>query len=362
MFNEELKLKKLEQTRRYREELKKNPVLNNLFFELTLRCNERCLHCGSSCGDVSSNEMTIAQYDKLMHEIKEDFTEYIPDMLLNITGGEPLLRKDFFEIMEIANNLGYYWGMTTNGTLITKDIAKDLKRVGLKSVSISIDGLEDTHDTFRRTPGGWNKAMTGVQNLIDEGGFDHIQITTVVTHKNIGELEELYKIMQGIDIDSWRVMEIDPIGRALKNPDYLLTPDDFKYMVEFIREKRMNADPVMYGCSHYIGLEYEREIRDWYFLCTAGVHTASIACNGDILACLDIERRPELVQGNWLKGDRFSDVWYNRFKQFRGEDLACNSEKCMSCSSKDYCHGGSFHTWDFDKQEQRICLKGILFE
>lgn len=361
MLNEEYKVNALNEIAEYRKILKEKPYLYNLFFELTLRCNERCLHCGSSCGDIKSSEMTVAQYDKLMHEIAEDFDISDKNFLLNVTGGEPLIRKDFFEIMEIANKIGYYWGMTSNATLITKDVAKDLKRVGLKSVSISIDGLPETHDAFRRTPGGWQKAMDGIQNLIDYTECDHVCVTTVVTHKNINELKELYKIFDAMDIDSWRVFEIDPIGRALQHPEYLLSSEDYKNMVEFIRNMRIKGEPVTYGCAHYTGLEYEREIRDWYYRCTAGTNTASIACNGDILACLDIERRPELIQGNVLKGDRFSEVWFNKFKPYRSEDLSCRNDKCKNCEHAKYCAGGAFHTYDFDKEEQRICFKDILF-
>ena len=234
-----------------------------------------------------------------------------------------------------------------------------MKTVGLKTISISIDGTEATHDAFRRTPGGWQKAMTGIENLIKTGGFQHIQVTTVVTHENINQLDELYKIFNNMDIDSWRVINMEPMGRAKDHPELILTPEDYQYLFEFIRNKRIAGEPVVYGCSHYLGLEYEREVRDWYFLCTAGLYTASITANGDIIACLDIERRPEFVQGNILK-DRFSDVWNNKFQIFR-RDLADDNEKCSNCDQKNFCHGGSYHSWDFDKNEPQLCFKDILF-
>lgn len=357
MLDQNIKTKHLNKMKEYRESLMVNPELRHLFLELTLRCNERCLHCGSSCGDVQSIEMPVSEYNRILTEVKEDFD--IKNIMLNITGGEPLLRKDFFEIMEIANNLGYNWGMTSNAILITPDVAKDLARVGMKTVSVSIDGTEETHDAFRRTPGGWKKAMEGVQNLIDTNAFQHVQITTVVTHQNIHQLDELYKIFNDIDIDSWRIIEMDPMGRALDHPELQLTPEDYKYMAEYIRNMRIKGEPVCYGCSHYLGLEYEREIRDWYFLCMAGLYVASICCNGDVVACLDIERRPEFIQGN-IKDRRFSDIWFNEFKNIR-VNLDCKTEKCKSCDSKDFCHGGSFHTYDFDNNEQRVCFKDILF-
>lgn len=357
MLNLMGKKKKLREVGNYREELFKHPQLRQLFLELTLRCNEKCLHCGSSCGDVKSEEMPVEVYDRFLREIKEDFG--IENKMLCITGGEPLLRKEFFDIMSIANELDFNWGMTSNATLINDSVASDLYKVGMKTISVSIDGLESTHDAFRRTPGGYKKAMEGIESLIKFGKFKHVQVTTVVTHENIGELDELYKIFNEMDIDSWRIFEMDPIGRAKQYPNLALTPEDCVKMFEFIRNKRMQGEPVTYGCSHYLGMEYEREVRDWYFFCGAGTQIASIMANGDIAACLDIERRPEFIQGNIMR-DRFKDVWENKFKEFRRNLCECN-EKCRNCEDAKYCHGGAFHTWDFDKNEQQMCFKDIIF-
>ena len=357
MLDIEIKNRNLQTLAEYRRGLLKKPQLRNLFLELTLRCNERCLHCGSSCGDVPSEELEVADYDKLLNELREDMGT--ARKMLCITGGEPLLRREFFGITEIAHRLGFSWGMTSNGTLITKDVARDLKRVGMRTISVSIDGLEQTHDKFRRTPGGYVKAMQGIENLLEVGGWTAVQATTVVTHENISELDELFKIFDKMDIDSWRVMSIEPIGRARSHPELLLTPEDYRYMFEFIRNKRIAGEPVCYTCSHYLGTEYEGELRDWYFLCTAGIYTASITCSGDITACLDIERRPEFIQGN-IRRDRFSKVWNERFEVFR-RDLSEDCAVCRSCPDEKFCHGGAFHSYNFDEHRPNVCFKNILF-
>ncbi|MBQ6042239.1 MAG: radical SAM protein [Oscillospiraceae bacterium] len=358
MLNTEIKENSMKRLAVYREGLKAMPQLKNLFLELTLRCNERCLHCGSSCGDVPSEELSVEQYRTFLTKLKEDMgTE---DYMLCITGGEPLLRKEFFEIMGIAHELGFKWGMTSNGTLITEEVARKLKEVGMGTISISLDGLPETHDAFRRTPNGWKRAMDGIMNLLKVGGFQAVQVTTVCSHKSIQELDALYEILKQVDIDSWRVVNMDPIGRAKEHPELLLTKEDYKTLFEFIRNKRIAGEPVCYGCSHYLGMEYEREVRDWYFLCTAGLYTASIMVNGDITACLDIERRPEFIQGNILK-DNFKDVWENKFEIFR-RDLSEDCEKCRNCKEQKYCHGDAYHTWDFDNNCPQVCFKDILFD
>ena len=200
--------------------------------------------------------------------------------------------------MGYAHAQGFRWGMTSNATLITPEVARRLAEVGMGTISVSIDGLRETHDRLRGLAGGYDRAMAGIQNLLDVGTFHAVQVTTVVNHGNIDQLDELFAIMDGIDIDSWRVINLEPIGRALTHPDLMLTHDDYVRLFEFIREKRRAGYPLEYGCSHYLGLEYEAEVREWYWLCNAGVYTAAVMANGDIGACLDIERRPETIQGN----------------------------------------------------------------
>lgn len=353
----QLKQKQMHSLGEYREQLYRNPILKFLFLELTLRCNERCLHCGSSCGDVPSEELNLAQYRKFLDEIREDFD--LHQFQLCITGGEPLLRRDFFDIMGYAAELGYNWGMTSNATLIDAETAHRLRECGMKTISVSIDGLEASHNAFRQTKDAYGRAMRGIDALIQEGGFSHIQITSVMNHSNLHELDEMYRIFAGMEIDSWRVIGIEPMGRALQHSELLLTDEDQKYLFDFIRSRRMEDMPVTYGCSHFLGYTYEREVRERYFLCNTGIYTASICCNGDIVGCLDIERRPEFVQGNILR-DRFRDVWNNRFECFR-QNLADRNETCSACEYKPVCAGGAHHSYDYDANRQRICFRNVLF-
>ena len=337
--------------------LYREPQLRQLFLELTLQCNEHCFHCGSSAGAAPCGQLSLDEYRRILDEVKEDFD--IAKLQLCITGGEPLLRPDFFDIMGYAHKLGYRWGMTSNDTLITKEVAHRLAECGMKTVSISIDGLPETHDRLRGFPGGYELAMRGIQNLIDEKAFRNVQVTTVVNHGNIGELDALFGIMDGLDIDSWRVINLEPIGRALLRPELMCTDEDYRRLFSFIRGKREAGYPVEYGCSHYLGPELEGELRDWFWLCNAGIYTASIMANGDIGACLDIERRPETIQGN-IRRERFRDVWQNRFELFR-RDLCEGSETCCGCAHADHCRGGAHHSWNYDKNEPMICFKGLLF-
>ena len=157
------------------------PELRHLFLELTLRCNEHCFHCGSNCDYTGSEGLKLEDYRRILDEVREDFD--LSKMMLCITGGEPLLRKDFFEIMSYAHENGFRWGMTSNATLITPEVAEKLVDTGMRTISVSIDGTEETHDALRGMKGGYRKAMEGIQNLIDADRFEAIQITTVINHE-----------------------------------------------------------------------------------------------------------------------------------------------------------------------------------
>lgn len=351
----DIKKRHMTQLAAYRTELWKKPRLKFLFIEMTQLCNEHCRHCGSRCGDsMPKDTLTKEEICDFLKKTSEQFD--LNEVQLCITGGEPLLREDFFEIMNYAHGLGYHWGMTSNGTLIDDDMAKKLETAGMGTVSISLDGLKETNDWFRQKQGGYDAALRGVRALVKNNGFRHIQVTTVVTKKNIDELEELYEILLKENIKSWRVINIEPIGRAKEQPELLLDKEDYIRLFDFIKQKRFaECMTVTYGCSHYLGEELEREVRDWYFLCNAGIYTASIMYNGDIGACLDIERRPELIQGN-IRKDDFYDVWMNRFNVYRK-----NSRKCKGCKEYKFCGGDSFHSWNYDENKPDICFKGILF-
>ena len=133
----EYKIEHLQMVKDYVDSLYQKPSLKSLFIEMTLNCNEHCRHCGSKCGDVAmENILTDKEIVDFLIDLK-DKVEKTP--FLNITGGEPLLRPGFTDLMHEISEMGYRWGMTTNGTLIDEQMVERLKYAGMKTVSISID-------------------------------------------------------------------------------------------------------------------------------------------------------------------------------------------------------------------------------
>ena len=276
--------------------------------------------------------------------------------MLCLTGGEPMLHPNFFEIAGLIHALGFTWGMTTNGTLIDDAAALRLKESGLSTVSVSLDGMEDSHDQLRQRKGAWRLALRGIEALKRVG--IEPQVTTVFHKGNIGELDALYSFLSELGITDWRPINVEPIGRACESDGFMLSHEEFARLISFIKEKRFdrNCDMnVTFGCSHFLGVDEERMVRDHYFLCAAGILTASIRSNGDICACLDIEKRPELVEGN-IRKDDFMDVWLNRFSAYRKDRTEC-SKKCEGCKERFICGGDSAHTWYFDSNTPLLCYR-----
>ena len=346
-----LKCAQLEQVAAYRDRLRKSPRMEWLFFEITDRCNLNCRHCGSSCR-AEGRALSAEDVKRVLRSLNGE------NPTICLTGGEPMLHPGFFEIAQCVRDAGFFWGMTTNATLIDAKAAARLKDAGLSTVSVSLDGMEASHDALRRQEGAWQKAVKGIKALQDAGLEP--QVSTVVHRDNIHELEELYEFLIEKGIMSWRAINIEPIGRACAEEGLMLSPEQFAYLLSYIKEKRFDRNcsmEVTFGCSHYLGLENERMVRDHYFLCGAGILTAGVRCNGDICACLDVENRKELVQGN-IRTDDFWEVWQNKFQAFR-RDRTADCTRCVECEERLCCGGDSAHTWDFAKKELLLYCRDI---
>ncbi len=345
-----------------REGLYKKPVLCSLFFELTDACNMSCLHCGSCASPHRKRYLDFESIKKVALEVSRKYNPR--DIMICLTGGEPMLHPDFYKIASFVTQLGFMCGITTNATFIDKNAAQKIKESGICSVAISLDGTQKNHDKLRNKEGAFVKTIEGISNLVYvSDGKITTQVTTVVSKNNISELEDVYELVCDLNVDSWRVINIEPIGRAKEHEDLLLDEKEFDYLLDYIRQKRFSKDVSMhvtYGCSHYLGEKFENETRDHYFMCGSGITVASVLCNGDIYSCLDIERRPELVQGNIHK-DSFVDVWENKFKQFR-TDRTMLCKDCQDCPERYFCKGDSAHTWDYDNNRPMLCYKNLTKE
>ena len=333
--------------------------LHTLFFEVTSRCNALCDHCGSRCTASKRDELSSQDFKKVLDNVAENFgTKAI---MLNITGGEPLMRKDLFEITEYADSLGFKWGLVTNGMLITDDVISKMKETHMSTITISLDGMKKTHEEFRHVQGCFDRIISAIEKLKDGNFIEHIQVTFIATKNNIYELPEVYRLLSMLGIDSLRISGIDPIGRAKDNEQLMLNREEYIYLFDFMKKHRTSQLPVVWSCSHYFGnTESTLDPTGKIFSCYTGIHVASVLSNGDIFGCPNIPRRKELIQGNVLKDD-FCEVWKNNFEFYRDPNRT-KAKQCEECEYWNYCKGDSFHTFDFETNTPQFCYKKFLAE
>lgn len=332
----------------------KRYLLHDLFLEVTSRCNAFCDHCGSRCTADQKEELPAETFKNVLDSVAKHFGT--KDIMINVTGGEPLMRKDLFEITGYADKLGFKWGLVTNGMLITDEVIEKMKKTHMSTISISLDGLKLTHEKFRHVPGCFDKIITAIQKLKKEDFIEHIQVTFIVTKKNIIELPEVYRLLNMLEIDSLRISGIDPIGRAKDNKDLMLDQGDYEWLFDFIKDNKNSSLPVVWSCTHYFGhTDDTLDSTGKKFACYTGIHVASILSNGDIFGCPNIPRRKELIQGNVLKDD-FCNVWRKKFEFYRNPNRT-RALQCENCEYWKYCKGDSFHTFDFETNTPQFCYK-----
>ena len=329
--------------------------LRYVFFELTSSCNLRCRHCGSRCpGGAAGETIPAAAFRRVVDRIAGSYPKN--QLMFCITGGEPLLNPDWFDVCSHIAERGFSWGMTTNGTLIDAECVEKLSRAGMKTVAVSLDGLRESHEALRGVEGSFDGAVNALRLLVQSGNFRAVQVVTVVNRLNLEELPRLYELVCSLGVASWKLTPIEPIGDARAHPELFLDEHEHYRLLNFIlQHRRKAAFEITYGCSHNLPKRYEEKVRARSFLCGAGTMIASVASNGDILPCLDIDCREKVRQGNVLRDD-FVEVWEKGFTLFRA-NKALGSPFCRDCPQRQECRGDSWHSWDVEENAPRVCLK-----
>ena len=321
-----------------RKNLQQLHPLQQLFWESTLRCNVHCLHCGSDC---SSSEVTPDMpAEDFLRVIDQSITPHVDPhkVLIIISGGEPLMRKDLAQVGAALKQRGYPWGMVTNGLALTEKRFRELMAAGLRSMAISFDGLELDHNWLRQHPLAFEGATRAIKLAAATPSLTW-DVVTCVNQRTINQLDEMQEYLWSIGVRNWRLITIDPMGRAAHNPELLLNAEQMRYLLEYIREKRKQGLHISYSCEGFMP-EYEMDIRDHLFHCAAGVSIASILIDGSISACTSV--RGKYYQGNIYKDD-FWEVWENGFQDYRDRKWMKQLEPCSDCKLFRYCEGGGMH-------------------
>lgn len=321
-----------------RKNMKALHPLEQLFWESTLRCNVHCLHCGSDC--VSSEITPDMPAEDFLHVIDTEVTPHVDPhkVLIVISGGEPLMRKDLAEVGAALYKRGYPWGMVTNGLALTEDRFRRLRQAGLRSITISLDGLEQDHVWLRQHPLAFEGACRAIRLCAAEKDLAW-DVVTCVNQRTINKLPEIRDLLWNMGVRNWRVFGIDPMGRAAENEELILTDEQFQSLMEFIVSERQAGRHVSYSCEGFLG-NYEGKVRDYLYQCAAGVSVASILIDGSISACTSV--RGKYYQGNIYKNS-FWRVWEEEFKPYRDRTWMREMEPCKDCKAFDFCEGNGMH-------------------
>ena len=314
-------------------------------WEITLRCDLACRHCGSRAGRSRPDELTTAQALDLVAQLAELGVDDV-----TLIGGEAYLRDDWHVIARAITDAGMGCSMTTGGRALSLERARMAKDAGIETVSVSIDGLEQTHDYLRAVNGSYAAAIQALENLAAVGLPR--SVNTQMCEVNLREIEPLLERIAGHGIHSWQIQITVAMGRAADHPELLLQPWrmlELMPMVARVARRCPELGVRLWPASNvgYFG-PYEQLLRrDYPDLhqtgCDAGMRAMGIEANGDIKGCPSLPTA-EYVGSNILDHG-LRDIWQRadalRFNRERGtRDLW---GRCASCYYAEVCKAGC--TW-----------------
>lgn len=331
--------------------------LRYLFWESTLRCNLACRHCGSDClRDNSTRDRELAP-DAIKRQLAAIAGRYDPrSITFAIIGGEPLMRPDIDEVGAFAASLGYNWGITTNGMLLDAARLASLKSSGLSTISVSLDGLEEDHDTLRQHQGSFRRVSEALSRLVADPFYRAFDVICCVSTLNIDRLGPFVDYLATLGVPQVRFTPVFSRGRAGRKSGLMLSGEQYRQLLGFIAESRQTRDDIVVTLSEegYWGPNWECRIREGMHYCGSGTVIASILHDGGITGCPSVSRR--FTEGN-IKDRDFLELWDAGFGRFRQDRRATAPSSCQGCDHWDLCEGGGFHL--FDPEDPTIANCGL---
>jgi len=332
--------------------LRRRHPLRYLFLEVTRRCNLACRYCGSSCtGRELERELRVDEWIEVARQVAGDFEA--GQVMVAVTGGEPLLKEGIFDLLAELHRLGYRYGLVTNGVLLDRAAARRMVETGVGSVSISMDALPELNDQLRGK-GSSRKVVEAIDNLRSEGYRGKLEIITTVTTPAVAGLDDMRRLVASLRVPLWRVAPVMPIGRAAEHPELVPGPEEVRALLEFVRTGRLDrlAPSPEFSEEGYLGDRFEGTVRPYLCQCWAGITIAGIRYDGRIGAC------PELTdcydQGD-IRTERFKTVWEERYQVFRDRSWTKRGA-CADCRHFARCRGGSLHLYADQRAEPLRCL------
>lgn len=326
-----------------------NNIPKSCVWELTLKCNMHCRHCGSVAGFARGNELTLSECLHVADQIIDIGIEQI-----TLIGGEVFFYDGWEHIARKLSDAGLDVNIITNGYMIShklrnpdeyKQIMAQIKYAGLSNVGISIDGMKDNHNYIRNVQDSFMRAREALYSLHDEG--IPTAVVTSLVDRNFSDLNDLYEMLVEKGVTIWQLQIVTPMGNMTNKKDQLIKPSKIPLITKFIREKRFDGKMEIFAGDN-IGYfdENEMYIRcrpnqlcTWQG-CQAGLSVIGIDSVGNVRGCESLNA-PEFIEGN-LRGELLEDIWnkegafaYNR--NFSADML---TGACKACDKGEICRGG----------------------
>jgi len=208
-----------------------------VFWEVTKGCNLRCIHCRASATELSSpKDLSTHTALGIIDQIAE-----AANPILVLSGGEPLYRSDIFQLARYATDKGLRVALATNGTLVTKDVARMIVDSGVKRVSISLDGADAaTHDTFRGIPGAFDAAVQGLRNLKSLGMS--VQINMTIARHNAKQLPDVLELAKSLGADALHTFLLVPVGCGVDiAAEQMVAPEEYEKMLNWFYDESLKG-------------------------------------------------------------------------------------------------------------------------
>jgi len=319
-------------------------------WEVTAACNLKCKQCHATAGKRDPEELTTEEGMRLLDQLAE-----IPEFrMLAFGGGEPLVRPDIFELVEYACGLGFEVSIATNGTLLTLEAAKRLKRIGVVNMAIGLNANDKTiHERITQVPGSFERTIQGIYNTLDVGM--NLQINTTVMSENRSSMPALLDFASEVGTEIVLLYHLMPEGRG--ETDMELSLLEYQSTVQLIADKQRTStaviEPVCYP-QYWAYLTAQngknglrKALANTFFKgCVAGSGLCYVKPNGDVWPCPFVP-----LSGGNVRQTPLPEIWYESelFSSLRdrgnlkGKCGACTyREVCGGCRGRAYAHLGDY--------------------
>jgi radical SAM protein with 4Fe4S-binding SPASM domain len=325
-----------------------DPFPAYVVWELTLRCDHACTHCGSRAGVARDDELTTAEALGVVDQLAAMKAREVV-----LIGGEAYLHDGFLEIVRALRARGITPAMTTGGRGVTPELAVAMADAGIAHVSVSIDGLEEAHDRMRHLRGSWRTGMAALANLRAAG----IRIASNINlnRSNQHDLEPLYEVLRDAGITAWQVQITAPLGRAADRVTMILQPWDLLDILPRVAalKERARGDGILLMPGNNLGYFGPEEAalrslragdRDHWRGCQAGKFVLGIESDGAVKGCPSLQTAHYV--GGHLRDRSLDDIWRSTpelaFTRTRTVDDLWGF--CRSCDFAEICMGGCSFT------------------